>query len=89
MTLRPKWKWISPKRTAGRKLAILHDKGDYGKGLAEFAKGFVEADPDLEMVLYEGITPGAVDYSAVVQKIKRSAAPKQCCSAGTIPKRPS
>ena len=24
------------------------------------------------MVLYEGVTPGAVDYSAVVQKIKRS-----------------
>ena len=24
------------------------------------------------MVLYEGITPGEVDYSAVVQKIKRS-----------------
>jgi branched-chain amino acid transport system substrate-binding protein len=62
------------KKNGWKKLAILHDKGDYGKGLAEFAKGFVEADPDLEMVLYEGITPGAVDYSAVVQKIKRSGA---------------
>ena len=28
----------------------------------------------MELVLYEGITPGAVDYSAVVQKIKRSGA---------------
>ncbi len=54
------------------KLAVLHDKGDYGKGLAEFAKGFLEADSRAEVVLYEGITPGAVDYSAVVQKIKRS-----------------
>jgi branched-chain amino acid transport system substrate-binding protein len=53
------------------KLAVLHDKGDYGKGLAEFAKGFLEADERAEVVLYEGITPGAVDYSAVVQKIKR------------------
>lgn len=57
-----------------KKIAVLHDKGDYGKGLAEFAKGFLEADPRAEVVLYEGITPGAVDYSAVVQKIKRSKA---------------
>ncbi len=57
-----------------KKIAVLHDKGDYGKGLAEFAKGFIEADPRAEVVLYEGVTPGAVDYSAVVQKIKRSEA---------------
>ncbi len=56
------------------KIAVLHDKGDYGKGLAEFAKGFLEKDSRAEMVLYEGITPGAVDYSAVVQKIKESGA---------------
>lgn len=57
-----------------KKIAVLHDKGDYGKGLAEFAKGFLEEDSRSEVVLYEGITPGAVDYSAVVQKIKRSGA---------------
>lgn len=57
-----------------KKIAVLHDKGDYGKGLAEFAKGFIEADPRANLVLYEGITPGAVDYSAVVQKIKREKA---------------
>lgn len=55
-----------------KKIAVLHDKGDYGKGLAEFAKSFLEKDDRAEVVLYEGITPGAVDYSAVVQKIKRS-----------------
>jgi len=55
-----------------KKIAVLHDKGDYGKGLAEFAKAFLEKDSRAEVVLYEGITPGAVDYSAVVQKIKRS-----------------
>ena len=55
-----------------KKIAVLHDKGDYGKGLAEFAKTFLEKDPRAEVVLYEGITPGAVDYSAVVQKIKQS-----------------
>ena len=57
-----------------KKIAVLHDKGDYGKGLAEFAKGFLEKDPRATVVLYEGVTPGAVDYSAVVQKIKRSKA---------------
>lgn len=57
-----------------KKIAVLHDKGDYGKGLAEFAKGFLEADSRAEVVLYEGITPGAVSYAAVVQKIKRRGA---------------
>jgi branched-chain amino acid transport system substrate-binding protein len=57
-----------------KKIAVLHDKGDYGKGLAEFAKDFLEKDPRAEVVFYEGITPGAVDYSAVVQKIKQSEA---------------
>lgn len=56
------------------KIAVLHDKGDYGKGLAEFAKQFIEADSRGEVVLYEGVTPGAVDYSAVVNKIKQSGA---------------
>lgn len=56
------------------KIAVLHDKGDYGKGLAEFAKGFIEADSRGEVVLYEGVTPGAVDYSAVVNKINQSGA---------------
>ena len=57
-----------------KKIAVLHDKGDYGKGLAEFAKQFLEAIPEAEVVLYEGVTPGAVSYAAVVQKIKRSGA---------------
>lgn len=56
------------------KIAVIHDKGDYGKGLAEFAKVFIEKTPQVELVLYEGVTPGAVDYSAIVQKIKRSEA---------------
>ncbi len=57
-----------------QKIAVLHDKGDYGKGLAEFAKKFIEAGKKAKVVLYEGITPGAVDYSAIVQKIKQSGA---------------
>jgi branched-chain amino acid transport system substrate-binding protein len=57
-----------------RKIAVIHDKGDYGKGLAEFARKFLEESGRAEVVLYEGITPGAVDYSAVVQKVRRKGA---------------
>jgi branched-chain amino acid transport system substrate-binding protein len=57
-----------------KKIAILHDKGDYGKGLAEFARKFLELMPQAKVVLYEGVTPGALDYSAVVQKIRRAGA---------------
>lgn len=53
-----------------RKVAIIHDKGDYGKGLAEDAQALIRKDAKAEVVLFEGITPGAVDYSAIVQKIK-------------------
>jgi len=57
-----------------KKIAVIHDKGDYGKGLAEFARQFITQSGKAEVVLFEGVTPGAVDYSAVVQKIKRSGA---------------
>jgi len=57
-----------------KKIAIVHDKGDYGKGLATFAKGFLEKNDRAELVLFEGITPGAVDYSAVINKVKRTRA---------------
>jgi branched-chain amino acid transport system substrate-binding protein len=58
-----------------KKIAVIHDKGDYGKGYAENAKKFLDASGGKgEAVLFEGITPGAVDYSAIVQKIKQSGA---------------
>lgn len=56
------------------KIAVVHDKGDYGKGFAEFARKYLEESGKAEVVLFEGVTPGAVDYSAIVQKIKRSGA---------------
>ena len=55
-----------------KRIAVLHDKGDYGKGAASLAKKYIEKDGNAEVVLFEGITPGAVDYSAIVQKIKRA-----------------
>ncbi len=57
-----------------KKIAFIHDKGDYGKGFVDFAKKFVEEGGKAEVVMYEGITPGAMDYSAVVQKVRREKA---------------
>lgn len=55
-----------------KKIAILHDKGDYGLGLANYAKQFIGESNKAEVVLFEGITVGQVDFSAVIQKIKRT-----------------
>lgn len=57
-----------------KKIALLHDKGDYGKGYAEFVRQFVKEDGGAQVVFFEGITPGSVDYSSTVQKIARSGA---------------
>jgi branched-chain amino acid transport system substrate-binding protein len=51
-----------------KKVAILHDKGDYGKGFAELCKTYAEA-AGVEVVLFEGVNPGEPDYSPVVTKI--------------------
>jgi branched-chain amino acid transport system substrate-binding protein len=57
-----------------KKIAIIHDKGDYGKGFAEYAKTFISESGKGQVVLFEGVTLGAVDYSAIIQKIKQSEA---------------
>ena len=61
-------------KLGAKRIAVIHDKGDYGKGYAEFAKKFIEEGGKAEVVMFEGITPGAPDYSAVVQKIRRNKA---------------
>jgi len=52
-------------------IAVLHDRQDYGKGFADFTVSYLE-EKGAEMVLYEGITEGAVDYSAVLNKVAKS-----------------
>ncbi|GAB4182418.1 MAG: branched-chain amino acid ABC transporter substrate-binding protein [Geothermobacteraceae bacterium] len=61
-------------KLGAKKVAIIHDKGDYGKGFADFAKKFIEEGGKAKIVMYEGITPGAMDYSAVIQKVRREGA---------------
>jgi branched-chain amino acid transport system substrate-binding protein len=56
-----------------KKIAIIHDKGTYGKGLADSFKAAINAGGATE-VLYEGITPGEKDYSAIVGRLKKDGA---------------
>jgi len=65
---------FATERLGARQVAILHDKGDYGKGFADFARGALEAAKSARVVLFEGITPGAMDYSAVIQKVRHAGA---------------
>ncbi len=53
-----------------KSVAILHDKGDYGKGQAKLAKKYF-TEAGIKVKLFEGVTPGAVDYSAIVTRIRR------------------
>lgn len=57
----------------GKKIAVVHDKTTYGQGLADAAKGFMNAG-GMKEVLYEGINTGEKDLSALVSKIKASGA---------------
>ena len=52
-----------------RRVAILHDRADYGRGLAEFARDYLAQRSGVEIVLFDGITPGAVDYSAIINRV--------------------
>ncbi len=56
------------------KIAILHDKGDYGKGFAEFVQLYFEEDGTADVVLFDGITAGEADYSAIINQIEQSGA---------------
>lgn len=53
------------------KVAIIHDKTAYGKGLADETKKAMNA-AGKEEVLYEAITAGEKDYTAVVSKLKQA-----------------
>ena len=60
-------------KLAGKKIAIVHDKTTYGKGLADETKKGMNAKGVTE-VLYDGVNTGEKDYSAVVSKIKQAGA---------------
>ena len=58
-------KTIKPK-----KLAILHDKQQYGEGIAKEVDKTVKA-AGVKPVLFEGINKGQTDFSALITKMKK------------------
>ncbi len=54
-----------------RKIALLHDKQSYGRGIANTARKLLSR-AGAEVALYEGITPGGKDYSDVIARIKNA-----------------
>lgn len=57
----------------GKTVAVVHDKSAYGKGLADQVKDVLEK-AGVKLVLYEAVTAGEKDYSALVTKLKSAKA---------------
>ncbi|NUT73931.1 ABC transporter substrate-binding protein [Pseudomonas sp. C1C7] len=57
----------------GKKVVVLHDKDTYGQGLADATKAQLEKR-GVKPVLYEGLTRGEKDFSAIVTKIRAAGA---------------
>ncbi len=56
----------------GKKVAILHDKSAYGKGLADETQKYMNK-AGLKEAMYEAYTAGEKDYTALVSKMKQAA----------------
>src|SRR5262252_3613927 len=67
------WAELARDKLKGKKIAIVHDKTTYGKGLADAALENMHKF-GVKEVLYEGVNTGEKDYSAIVSKIKESGA---------------
>ncbi|WP_369599911.1 branched-chain amino acid ABC transporter substrate-binding protein [Hahella sp. SMD15-11] len=57
---------IKPKR-----VAVLHDKQQYGEGIASSVKKTLE-EKGIKVVMFEGITAGDKDFSALIAKMKQA-----------------
>ncbi|MBL8702502.1 MAG: branched-chain amino acid ABC transporter substrate-binding protein [Alphaproteobacteria bacterium] len=55
----------------GKKVAIIHDKSTYGKGLADETKKAMNA-AGLREAMYEAITQGDKDFTALISKMKQA-----------------
>ena len=51
-------------------MAVVHDKQQYGEGIARAVKKEVEA-AGIDVVVFEGVTSGDKDFSALIDKLKR------------------
>src|SRR5215469_15749732 len=58
-------------RYQGKAVAVIHDKSTYGKGLADETKKAMNA-AGLHEAMYEAITQGDKDFSALISKMKQA-----------------
>ncbi|WP_257255082.1 MULTISPECIES: branched-chain amino acid ABC transporter substrate-binding protein [unclassified Endozoicomonas] len=56
---------IKPKR-----MAVIHDKQQYGEGIATAVKNTVEK-AGIDVAVFEGVTSGDKDFSALIAKLKK------------------
>lgn len=63
--------WITQTVKPGARIAVLHDKKMYGEGIASAVKEGLKKR-GVEVSLYEGITAGAWDHSAVMDRLMQS-----------------
>ena len=52
-------------------VAVIHDKQQYGEGLATSVKGALETS-GIEVAVFEGINAGDKDYSSLIAKLKQA-----------------
>jgi branched-chain amino acid transport system substrate-binding protein len=67
------WAELARDKLKAKKIAVIHDKTTYGKGLADAALDNMHKF-GVKEVLYEGVNTGEKDYSAIVSKIKDAGA---------------
>ncbi|MCW7554550.1 branched-chain amino acid ABC transporter substrate-binding protein [Endozoicomonas gorgoniicola] len=53
-----------------KKMAVIHDKQQYGEGIARAVKDVVE-EAGINVAVFEGVTSGDKDFSALIAKLKR------------------
>ena len=62
--------WIA-EHFKGKNVAVVHDKSPYGQGLADLTKAALNK-AGMQEALYEAITPGEQDYTALITKMKQA-----------------
>lgn len=53
-----------------KKIAVIHDKQQYGQGLAEGVRKNLK-DKGVEVAVFEGVSAGQTDFSALITKLKK------------------